>query len=233
VLTVDFSRFPVGGGDRVLDLGCGGGRHSFEVYRRGAHVVAFDHDFAELGPVAGMFAAMRDEGEAPAGAAAEAMTGDATAMPFPDGSFDRIIAAEILEHVPRDAAAMAEIARVLKPGGLAAITVPSWFPERVCWALSEEYHTVPGGHVRIYTRHELETKLERAGLTVTGKHHAHALHSSFWWLKCLADDDNALVGAYHKLLVWDIMRAPVWTRAPERALNPVLGKSLVLYARKS
>ncbi|MGD0557380.1 MAG: methyltransferase domain-containing protein, partial [Streptosporangiaceae bacterium] len=86
MLTVDFSRFPVGGGDRVLDLGCGGGRHSFEVYRRGAHVVAFDHDFAELGPVAGMFAAMRDEGEAPAGAAAEAMTGDATAMPFPDGS---------------------------------------------------------------------------------------------------------------------------------------------------
>ena len=233
MLTVDFSRFPVGSGDRVLDLGCGAGRHSFEAYRRGAHVVAFDHDLGELGPVGGMFGAMNAEGEAPAGATASVMAGDATAMPFPDGSFDRVIAAEILEHVPHDADAMAEIFRVLRPGGLAAITVPAWFPERVCWALSEDYHTVPGGHVRIYTRGELETKLARAGLTVTGKHHAHALHSSFWWLKCVAGDDNALVGAYHKLLVWDIMRAPVWTRAPERALNPVLGKSLVLYARKS
>ena len=176
---------------------------------------------------------MRAEGEAPPAAAARAMTGDATAMPFPDGSFDRVIAAEILEHVPRDAAAMAEIARVLRPGGLAAITVPSWFPERVCWALSEDYHTVPGGHVRIYTRGELETKLSRAGLAVTGKHHAHALHSSFWWLKCVAGDGSAAVRAYHRLLVWDIMRAPVWTRAPERALNPVLGKSLVLYVRKT
>jgi ubiquinone/menaquinone biosynthesis C-methylase UbiE len=233
MLTVDFSRFPIGTGDRVLDVGCGGGRHSFEAYRRGAHVVAFDHDLSELGPVYGMFDAMRAEGETPPTAAARAMAGDATKMPFPDGSFDRVIAAEILEHVPRDADAMAEIARVLRPGGLAAITVPAWFPERVCWALSEDYHTNPGGHVRIYTRGELETKLSRAGLTVTGKHHAHALHSSFWWLKCVASDDNALVSAYHKLLVWDIMRAPVWTRAPERALNPVLGKSLVLYARKS
>lgn len=196
-------------------------------------MVAFDHAFSELGAVADMFGAMHDEGEAPAGAAAQAMAGDATAMPFPDGSFDRVIASEILEHVPRDSTVMAEIARVLKPGGLAAVTVPAWFPERVCWALSEDYHTNPGGHVRIYTRHELETKLTWAGLTVTGKHHAHALHSSFWWLKCLTGDDNAVVGAYHKLLVWDIMRAPVWTRAPERALNPVLGKSLVLYARKS
>jgi ubiquinone/menaquinone biosynthesis C-methylase UbiE len=232
MLTVDFSRFPIGSEDRVLDLGCGGGRHAFEAYRRGARVIAFDHDFSELGPVAGMLGAMALEGEAPEGATARAMAGDATAMPFPDGSFDRVIAAEILEHVPRDSAAMAEIARVLKPGGLAAITVPSWFPERVCWALSADYHTVPGGHVRIYTRAELETKLTRAGLTVTGKHHAHALHSAFWWLKCMTNDGNALVGAYHRMLVWDIMRAPVWTRAPERALNPVLGKSLVLYARK-
>ena len=163
MLTVDFRRFPVRPGHRVLDLGCGGGRHAFEVYRRGADVVAFDLDPAELAPVTGMFGAMRTAGEATAEASATAISGDATAMPFGDGMFDRVIAAEVLEHVLDDQRAMNELARVLRPGGLAAITVPSFLPERVCWALSTEYHEVPGGHVRIYTRVELQAKLAGPG----------------------------------------------------------------------
>ena len=164
MLTVDFRRFPIRPGHRVLDLGCGGGRHAFELYRRGANVVAFDLDPAELAPVTSMFAAMQVAGEASPQAGATAISGDATAMPFGDGMFDRVIAAEVLEHVLDDQRAMNELARVLRPGGLAAITVPSWLPERICWALSTEYHQVPGGHVRIYTRVELEAKLARAGL---------------------------------------------------------------------
>ena len=85
-------------------------------------------------------------------------------MPFADGSFDRVIAAEVLEHILDDQRAMNELARVLRPGGQAAVTVPSWLPERICWALSENYHNTPGGHVRIFTRVELEAKLAgRAG----------------------------------------------------------------------
>jgi SAM-dependent methyltransferase len=235
VLTVDFGRFPVGPGDRVLDLGCGAGRHAFEAYRRGAHVVAADLDLGELAPVNGMFAAMRAEGQAGPGAAAAALTADATRLPFADGAFDRVIAAEILEHVPQDSRALAEIARVLRPGGIAAVTVPSWLPERVCWALSREYHEVPGGHVRIFTRAELVGKLTWAGLEVTGGHHAHGLHSPYWWLKCAVgvhDDENPAVRGYHRLLVWDIMRRPALTRVAEAALNPLIGKSLVIYAKK-
>ena len=145
------------------------------------------------------------------------------------------MAAEILEHVPADLQALAELVRVLRPGGTIALTVPRWFPEVVCWKLSREYHDIPGGHIRIYTDAELVTKAENAGLVYDGRHYAHALHSPYWWIKCavgVGNDDHPLAKAYHRLLVWDIMKKPRATRWAERALNPVLGKSLVVYLHK-
>lgn len=235
MLTVDFDRFPVSAGHRVLDVGCGAGRHSFEALRRGARVVAFDRDADELAGAAELLAAMRAEGEAPAGANGVAARGDVLTLPFLDGAFDRVIASEILEHVPEDGRAMEEIARVLRPGGLAVVTVPRLWPERVCWALSERYRNTPGGHVRVYSARELEARLAGAGLTPIARDHAHALHSPYWWLKCAVGvdrDDHPLARAYHRLLVWDITARPLVTRLAERALAPVMGKSLVMYLRK-
>jgi SAM-dependent methyltransferase len=233
VLTVDFAQFPVEPGERVLDMGCGGGRHAFALYRRGAHVVALDLDAAELKDVAGMFAAIAPE--VPEGATAQAVRGSAYELPFADASFDKIIAAEVLEHLPEDTRAMAELARVLKPGGSIAVTVPRWGPEKVCWALSDDYHANEGGHIRIYKGDQLRERLEQAGLEPVGAHHAHALHAPYWWLKCAVGvdkGDHPLVKGYHRLLVWDMMRAPRVTRLAERLLNPVIGKSLVVYLRK-
>jgi SAM-dependent methyltransferase len=235
VLTVDFDRLGLRPGERVLDLGCGAGRHAFEMYRRGADVIAFDQDADELSGVRDLFAAMRDAGEVPEGAEADVKEGDALALPFADGEFDRIVAAEILEHVPADLQALAELVRVLRPGGTIAITVPRWFPEAICWRLSREYHDTPGGHVRIYTDAELIGKAESSGLVYDGRHYAHALHSPYWWIKCAVGVDNdrhPVAKAYHRLLVWDIMKKPRLTQWTERALNPVLGKSLVVYLHK-
>ena len=232
MLTVDFDRLGVRPGDHVLDMACGAGRHAFELYRRGADVVAFDQDADELAAVSDMFAAMRAAGEVPDGAEADVKQGDALQLPFADGEFDRVVAAEVLEHIPDDVVAIEELVRVLRPGGTVSVTVPRWFPERVCWALSKEYHQVEGGHVRIYRGHELVGKLERAGLRYAGKHHAHALHAPYWWLKCavgVENDAHPLPKAYHRLLVWDIMQRPRLTRTAERLLDPVIGKSLVLY----
>lgn len=161
--------------------------------------------------------------------------GDALALPFPDGCFDRIIAAEVLEHIPDDEGAMRELARVLRPGGTMAVTVPRWYPELINWALSDRYHMTPGGHVRIYRRSALVERLRGAGLAPYGTHHAHALHSPYWWLKAAVGVDNdrhPAVRAYHRLLVWDITAATPLTRVPEALLNPVLGKSTVVYLRK-
>jgi SAM-dependent methyltransferase len=235
MLTVDFSRMPISAGDRVLDLGCGGGRHAFEVARRGGRVVAMDTDRGELDRVRATFAAMAEAGELPEGSSGRAVLGDATRIPFRDGSFDKVIAAEVLEHLPADQTAMNEITRILRPGGIAAVTVPAWLPERICWRLSEDYHNTEGGHIRIFTRRELVIKLTRSGLTVTGHHHAHALHSPYWWVKCAVgvhNDDHPLASAFHRLLVWDIMRKPPVTRVADQALNPLIGKSLVIYADK-
>ena len=235
MLTVDYDRLDVRPGMTVLDLGCGEGRHAFEAYRRGARVVAVDWGQHEVATTRSWLTAISEAGEAPDGAAAEVVRGDLTALPVRGASVDRVIAAEVLEHIPDDAAALAEIARVLKPGGRAAVTVPRYGPERVCWALSEAYHANEGGHVRIYRGGELRARLTAAGLAPVGSHHAHALHAPYWWLKCAVgvhNDRHPLVRAYHRLLVWDIMKRPVLTRLAERALNPLIGKSVVIYLQK-
>lgn len=235
MLTVDFDTFPVGPGDRVLDMGCGGGRHAFALYKRGADVVALDYSHQDLVEVGTMFEAIALEGEAPDGASAHTVRGTAYSLPFADGTFDRVVAAEVLEHLPADTDAMSELFRVLKPGGLIAVSVPRWLPEKVCWALSDAYHEVEGGHVRIYKGSELKQRLEATGLVYTGEHHAHGLHAPYWWLKCavgVSNDDNPLVKAYHRLLVWDMVKQPFLTRLAEAVLQPVVGKSLVVYLRK-
>ncbi len=235
MLTVDYDRLGAGPGDLLLDLGCGFGRHAFEAARRGAAVVALDAGTDEVGEVRATLGAMVDAGELAPAARADAVQGDALHLPFADGTFDRVIASEVLEHIPDDVAAMRELTRVLRPGGTIAVTVPRCGPELLNWMLSDEYHDVPGGHVRIYRRSTLRERLASTGLVPQGSHHAHGLHSPYWWLRCLVgpgNDTNRAVATYHRLLVWDIVKRPRTTRAADRVLSPLIGKSFVLYLRK-
>lgn len=232
MLTVDYRRLGVASGERVLDLGCGGGRHAFGAFRLGARVVALDTQAAEVEKVRDTMGAMVDAKEVEPDEEAGVVQGNALRLPFADASFDRVIASEVLEHIEEDETAMTELARVLRPGGTMAVTVPRFGPEAVNWALSREYHDVEGGHVRIYRRSILLGRLKRAGLRPVGSHHAHALHSPYWWLRCWVGprrEGHLLVRAYHRILVWDIVRAPRITRLADTVLNPLLGKSFVVY----
>jgi SAM-dependent methyltransferase len=237
VLTVRYDRLGVRRGDRLLDVGTGGGRHAFEALRWGATVTAIDVDAVNLKDVAAMMAGVLAEESGPAAGSGTgtAIAGDARELPFASEAFDRVIAAEVLEHVPEDRIAMGELVRVLRPGGTIAVTVPRWGPELILWGLSDEYHRVPGGHVRIYRRSSLVSRLRAAGLDCYGSHHAHALHSPYWWLRAavgVSNETHPLVQAYHRILVWDIVARPPVTRLPDAVLNPLIGKSLVIYARK-
>lgn len=237
MLTVRYDDLELSAGERLLDLGCGGGRHGFEAARRGAKVVALDLDLAELKEVHQLFDAMSSKAELPEGSSGTAVGGNALQLPFPDNCFDRIIASEVMEHISDDQAAATELARVLKPGGVMAVTVPSWLPEKICWALSDEYHApfVKGGHVRIYSLGALRECLVRGGLKPERVHRAHALHSAYWWIRCAVgptNETNLVVRTYRRLLTWEIVSQPKIGKILEKLLSPVIGKSLVVYARK-
>ena len=205
--------------------------------RRGGHVVAFDLNAAELKDVRAVMGAMAEAGEVPHDAMGTACNGSALDLPLlptrpSTGSSPRKCLVARARRPARDARV-----GVLKPGGVLAVTVPRWFPELVNWALDDEYHApaAVGGHVRIYRESALRERLESTGLRVTDRHHAHGLHSPYWWLKCaigVNDDDNRLVKAYHRLLVWDLTEHPLPLQVAERVLQPLIGKSLVLYATK-
>jgi SAM-dependent methyltransferase len=237
MLTIRFDELGLRAGQLVLDVGAGFGRHVYECARRGAHVVALDYAADEVVQTKDTLAAMVTAGEITADRLIGVLRGDACRLPFRDATFDVVITSEVLEHIQDDVSAIAEMVRVLKPGGRFAATVPAWLPEVVNWKLSEDYHApkAAGGHVRIYARTELRAKLRAAGLDVDGYHRAHALHSPYWWLKCAVgprNDDHPAVATYRRFLEWDIVEQPASTRVAEKVLSPVLGKSSVHYGTK-
>ncbi len=143
------------------------------------------------------------------------LRGDATRLPFADGTFDVVITSEVLEHIQDD------VARDRRDGPRAAAGRhvrghrAGWFPEKINWMLSRR---VP----RAQERRAATSASTRApscrpscappGSTSTGSHHAHALHSPYWWLRCAVGPQQrrppARSSAYREFLEWDIVKQP-------------------------
>lgn len=232
MLTINFRDFPLEQNDLVLDVGCGEGRHVINAYlHQQVTAIGVDLHYRDLQTARTRFEPFVQTEPAKHFYLQQA---DATRLPFADHTFDKIICSEVLEHIQDYHAVLAEIKRVLKPGGLLAITVPRAWPEKICWWLSEEYHQVEGGHIRIFKGVELRGDIEKLSFHFYRRHWAHALHSPFWWMKCLwwkTQDTNPLIKLYHRVLVWDLMQKPWITQTLEKVLNPLMGKSLVMYFR--
>jgi SAM-dependent methyltransferase len=236
VLTVDFNRLNIQPGYRILDIGCGSGRHTCAAYRY-ENVVAIGADIShvELAAAKERLTLHERLGENGGGAWGLSMA-DIKNLPFKENFFDLVICSEVLEHIAEDQNAATEIIRVLKPVHTLVVSVPRYLPERICWALSSEYANSKNGHVRIYRKNRLIALLENCGVRHWALHYAHSLHTPYWWLKCLAGphrEDVALVNHYHRFLSWDIMKKPKWVGWMDRLLNLILGKSLVVYFKKN
>jgi len=235
VISFDPKKLPLKPGWRVLDIGCGSGRHSAAMARyEGVQVVGADINQSDL-IEAHKRLILQERLEGKRGRW-NLLAAGIERLPFKDNWFDLIICSEILEHIPDHKGAAAEVVRVLKPGKHLVVSVPRFLPERICWALSREYHSAENGHIRIYSKKGLIRLLEGFDLKPWSFHYAHSLHSPYWWLKCLVGptrEDIAAVKAYHRLLIWDIMKRPWITRFLDHLLNPILGKSLVVYLKKA
>ena len=130
---------------------------------------------------------------------------DATALPFADCAFDAVILGEVLEHVEEDGEALSEAARVLRPKGVLAVSVPrnpSWFSRSDEWA----------GHVRRYTREQLLGRVERSGFRVAS-------------CKAWGFPVSAL---YHRTVFEWIVARRATDSAPLRAGSPILSALLRL-----
>ncbi|MEO0983452.1 MAG: class I SAM-dependent methyltransferase [Pseudomonadota bacterium] len=234
MLTARLEQLALKPGDWALDLGCGEGRHTHGIHMLGGvNVIGADLHFPSVQKAKQGLGVLPPRGDDTAGTVFA--VGDATRLPFEDDRFEAVICSEVLEHLPDYHAALREMRRVLKPDGRLCITVPHGWPERICWRLApppDGYPFQPGGHIRIFDEVDLRYSVEQHGFRLAGRHHAHGLHTPYWWLKCWfwdRDEEPKLVKSYHRFLVWDLLKKPRLTRFLDAATSPVMGKSLVMY----
>ncbi len=236
MITVDFSRIPLAPGGRILDIGCGSGRHTCEAYRiKKVSVVGADLGYQNVSEARKRLRFHDQVGEH-GGGTWHVNLADIRHLPYVSRVFDLVICSEVMEHILDEQPAVKELKRVLKPGCYLAVSVPRYQPERICWLLSNEYYQVNQGHVRIYRKEVIINLITSNGFTFQGAHFAHSLHTPYWWLKCLVGptrNQHPLVRIYRRFLTWEIMQKPRLTRVLDQLLNPLMGKSLVLYFRRN
>jgi SAM-dependent methyltransferase len=220
---------------RLLDVGCGQGRHLLELSRWPGRFVGLDMSRDDLNGLRYMLTLT--ERERPVRATIVPVQGDGERLPFADGLFDFVICTETLEHVPDDAVVARELVRVLRPGGVLAVSVPDEHSERLLWRFSPRYRTTPGGHVRIYRRRDIARLLRECGAEPYAIDFRHSLESVRWLVHSLVDREWGKPGTISRGIRWLLdtpshrnWRALAWCDALG---NRVLPKSIVLYGRKA
>ena len=231
---VDLDLLRLRDGDLVLDMGSGTGRHVLVACQRSCRVVGLDSDLESLA-LAGRYVNLLDSWGV-VKASATLMLGWGDQLPFADRSFDRILCTEVLEHIPDDRATIREIMRVLKPGGTVAVSVPDQLSESIFWRLSWQYRNTPWGHVHIYSRWEIASKLKDAGLRLYAVRFRHAFETLYWLARIGPNDrcwkSRPWVESFRKFLDARSTRDSKFFRRLGETTNYLFPKSIVFYGRK-
>lgn len=231
--TIQYKKLNLESNQLILDMGCGEGRHSIgALLETPANVIGLDLSVQDLEIAKHR---LNDFDLSDINTFCTFGVGNINDIPIKSASLDAVMCSEVLEHVDSPEESIHELVRVLKPGGVMALSVPRYLPELICWKLSKEYSQTPGGHVRIFRHRQLKDLAVNAGLEYQSFHWAHGLHSPYWWLQCMfwkTKETSYIVNLYHKLLVWDLMKKPLLTKIFETILQPLIGKSLVMYFKK-
>jgi len=232
--TIDLDLLGLRDGDRLLDVGCGTGRHVINACRRRCVAIGLDRDLWELQALKFLGFCLGTEGKLRARAGVA--QADALHLPFADASLDRIICTEVFEHVPDDALLLAELARVLRPGGSIAVSVPDALSEWLVWRVASVQRMPPGEHVRLYRRGQMERLLRSHGFDVYARRFRHSLETPYWLLWLGAQDGGVrrrLSSAWKDFLGDRSAEGSHLLTRVEDLGNRVLPKSAVFYARKS
>lgn len=176
-------------GSRLLDIGCGRGVFFHELLERG-----FEVHGIELGEFVDDSISNR---------CTVHVTDSLSSLRFPPESFDMVILWHVLEHLPNPQETMAEISRILSPGGRLAIAVPNYgsFQSRVtgrCW-----FHLDLPRHIFHFTQKGLRTLLADHGFIVTSTNHFSAIQNVFGWIQSLLNrvpglETNCLYNLLHR-----------------------------------
>jgi SAM-dependent methyltransferase len=231
--TVDMDLLDMREGHSVLDVGCGDGYLLRKAARRTSLALGVDLDESRLRASRTGLTDFYRSGQSPI----ELAVADGQRLPFADAAFDRIICTETLEHVTDAQLTLRELARVLRPGGRLAISVPHFLCEAILRRLIKGYFEFPGGHRRIFTPWTLTQALTSAGLQPYAGYLRDSLEAAHWiLLSLLSRPPRRFDGVLAAVERWQARtRAEPYSRfyhAADQLGNRLLPKSVVVYALK-
>jgi SAM-dependent methyltransferase len=214
----------------ILDFGSGRGALACEFARRGYRITACDIDAAKLDLLPAQCA--------PHAIATILLAANAQNLPFPDREFDAIICREVLEHIPDYARTLAELQRILKPGGILLISVPARLSERICHRLDENWYR-KSGHVHVFVKKALLAELGASGWRVIKVENKQFFWAWNWLILALFKTRHTMgaiedhLSMYRVLLCgWRFLEILHLKRVVEQIGDRVFPKSLFIYMKK-